>query len=161
MFCGCERWTVISACRLNIHDTVGVCVCALHVCISHLTVFVKIQTAVFTCASFHTDTPWWQILSAACVCVREKKKKTEERGRETLVGVVENKWMHTSVLGAICFGCMLIWMLVLCCGLRRAIVITLPNMHPCRGAGFIWRMLCFCVSRQSQYPDGTDRLSPW
>lgn len=45
--CGCERWTGISACRLNIHDTLGVqcwaCVCvyALQVNICHLIVFVK------------------------------------------------------------------------------------------------------------------------
>lgn len=56
VFCGCERWTVISACRLNIHDAIGVCPCALHVYIYRLNRVVGVKQ-LFTCASFHAVTP--------------------------------------------------------------------------------------------------------
>lgn len=56
---------------------------------------------------------------------KKKKNRTKTKGGgrvgwwETPLGVLENKCIVTSMLGAICFGCMSIWMLVsrtkMCC----------------------------------------------
>ncbi len=152
----------VLVCGLNIHErclSLKVCVCALHESICHLTVFVKnwgIKQQCLPAPAFTRTRPDdIFFLLHVCVCLKKKHTHTHKelrRGTEA-GGCNGKKCIHTRVLGTICFGCMLIWMPVLCCGLRRVIVVTLPILQPRRGAGFIWRMLCFCVTRQSEHPD--------
>lgn len=56
------------------------CFTCVHLLSSCICQVLGNQIAVFTCTFLLTDTPWWQILSAACVCVWKKEKKTKRRG---------------------------------------------------------------------------------
>ena len=155
--CGCER-CIYPACGLHVHETIGfvvLCVCVLFIC--YVIVIVKCRSIKQQCVpappitQTRPDDRTFLLHVCVCVCLRKTKRW------ETLGAVLENELIHTSLLRAICFGCMLTWTPVLW---TKACHCYRPP-HICSRADFIWRMLCFCVMRQSQHPDGTDTLSPW
>lgn len=149
VLCGFERWTITSACRLNIHDTTGVYtwVCVCSAC-THLSsnCFFKVlwnQTQYIPAPPLTRTRPGDRSFLLH-VCASEKKQR---RGRwETLVGVMENHCIHTRVLGAICFACMLIWVPVLCCGTKACHCYHTPHFATVQGSWFYMAYALFLCS---------------
>lgn len=149
VFCGCQRWTVISACRLNIHDT-GIshldCMYVSLACV-HLSPdrICKRRRIKKTCllASFSCGHTLLRDLFCL-ICVLQGKKKKRWSGWATSVG---GRWMY-NMLGAICFECVLRWMPMLWTSMCHCWYP--PHCGTLQGSWFYaWHVLCFCITRQS------------
>lgn len=112
LFWGCERWTFISACRLNIHHTIGVypwvCLCVLCMC-TYLSsncicqLLGNLNSAVYLRPLSHGHALMTDLFSCMCVPPKKQKKQRGGGGRWWVlwkISVYTPACWEPSVLGA-------------------------------------------------------------